>query len=101
MFWMYILRCADDSFYIGRTDDLERRLGEHHAGSFACYTQSKRPLLLVHAQAFDTREEALTAERQVKGWSRRKTNAGRRRLGSHSGAFSRETQAPTGIGATD
>ena len=75
MFWMYILRCADGSFYVGHTDDLERRLDEHHAGRFACYTQQRRPVVLVHVQEFPTREEALAAERQVKGWSRAKKQA--------------------------
>lgn len=75
MFWMYILRCSDGSFYIGHTDDLERRLGEHHAGRFQCYTQSRLPVALVHSQTFGTREEALAAERQVRGWSRAKKQA--------------------------
>ena len=75
MFWMYILRCNDGSFYIGHTDDIERRLDEHHAGRFACYTLSRRPVVLVHLQTFETREEALIAERQVKGWSRAKKQA--------------------------
>ena len=72
MFWIYMLRCSDASLYIGHTDDLERRLGEHHAGRFACYTQSRLPVTLVHSQEFATREEALAAERQIKGWSRAK-----------------------------
>ena len=72
MFWIYMLRCSDESLYIGHTDDLERRLGEHHAGRFACYTQSRLPVTLVHSQEFVTREEALAAERQIKGWSRAK-----------------------------
>ena len=72
MFWIYLLHCADDSFYAGHTDDLERRLDEHHAGRFACYTQSRRPLKLVYTQSFPTREEALSAERRIKGWSRAK-----------------------------
>jgi predicted GIY-YIG superfamily endonuclease len=72
MFWIYMLRCADESFYIGHTDDLQRRLGEHRAGRFACYTQSRLPVLLVYSQEFATREEALVAERQIKGWSRGK-----------------------------
>ena len=75
MFWMYILRCADDSFYAGHTDNLERRLDEHHAGRLACYTRSRRPLVLVHVQEFETREEALAIERQIKGWNRAKKQA--------------------------
>ena len=72
MFWLYMLSCSDGSFYIGHTDDLERRLDEHNAGRFACYTQSRRPLTVVYTQEFPTREEALSAERRIKGWSRAK-----------------------------
>lgn len=75
MFWIYRLRCADGSFYLGHTDDIERRLDEHHAGRCACYTQSRRPLVLAFSQEFSTREEALIAERQIKGWSRAKKQA--------------------------
>jgi predicted GIY-YIG superfamily endonuclease len=72
MFWVYILRCADDSFYVGHTDDLERRVGEHVAGVAGFYTFSRRPVVLVYVQACESRIEALTAERQIKGWSRAK-----------------------------
>lgn len=75
MFWVYLLRCVDDSFYVGHTDDLERRMDQHHAGRFACYTQTRRPVVLVHVQEFGTREEALSAERRIKGWSRAKKQA--------------------------
>ena len=37
-FWVYILRCADDSYYTGHTDDLEKRIGEHQAGLCDGYT---------------------------------------------------------------
>ena len=73
MFWVYMLRCADASFYVGHTDALDRRLVQHHQGTFAtCYTFSRRPVVLVWSQAFPTREEALGAERQIKGWNRAK-----------------------------
>ncbi len=42
-FWVYMLRCADGSFYVGHTDDLERRLAEHHSGERAGYTSTRRP----------------------------------------------------------
>ncbi|HET6603197.1 MAG TPA: GIY-YIG nuclease family protein [Xanthomonadaceae bacterium] len=75
MFWAYLLRCADGSFYAGHTDDLELRLAAHQAGEIEGYTQTRRPLELVWSQAFVTREEALAAERQIKGWRRRKKEA--------------------------
>ena len=75
-FWVYILRCADASYYTGHTDNLEQRLGQHTSGAIAtCYTYTRRPLQLAFSQHFATREEALTAERQIKGWSRKKKEA--------------------------
>ena len=75
MFWIYMLRCADDSFYTGPTDDLERRVGEHLVGVTGCYTFSRRPVVLVYAQACESRIEALAAELRIKGWSRAKKQA--------------------------
>ncbi|MDP3030612.1 MAG: GIY-YIG nuclease family protein [Rhodocyclaceae bacterium] len=75
MFWVYILRCADGSYYTGHTDNLERRIGQHQAGECAGYTVTRRPLELAWSQPCTTREEALSAERQIKGWSRGKKEA--------------------------
>jgi len=75
-FWIYILRCRDGSYYTGHTDDLERRLAQHESGEIPdCYTFSRRPAQFVFSQSFTTREEALAAERQIKGWSRKKKEA--------------------------
>lgn len=75
-FWVYILRCTDGSYYTGHTDNLETRLGQHSAGVLPnCYTFNRRPLELVFLQEFVTREEALTSEQQIKGWSRKKKEA--------------------------
>ena len=75
-FWVYILRCADDSYYTGHTDNLEKRIQEHHVGAIAsCYTFKRRPLQLAFSQDFPTREEALASEQQIKGWSRKKKEA--------------------------
>jgi tRNA(adenine34) deaminase len=75
-FWLYILRCRDGSYYVGHTDDLERRVAQHRDGAIAgCYTRLKRPLELVFAEPVGTRYEALAAERQVKRWSRPKKEA--------------------------
>ena len=74
-FWAYILRCADGSYYTGHTDDLERRIGEHQAGLIGGYTQRRLPVALAWSQEFASREEALAAELQVKGWSRTKKEA--------------------------
>jgi putative endonuclease len=74
-FWVYILRCADNSYYTGHTDNLEKRVMEHQKGDFECYTSNRLPVTLVFANEFNTREEALSRERQIKGWSRRKKEA--------------------------
>lgn len=75
-FWVYILRCADGSYYTGHTDNLEKRITEHTSGAIAgCYTFKRRPLKLVFSQDFPTREEALSSEQQIKGWSRKKKEA--------------------------
>ncbi len=74
-FWVYILRCSDDSYYTGHTDGLESRIAQHKLGEISSYTSGRLPVSLVYAQEFPTREEALGAEMQVKGWSRAKKEA--------------------------
>lgn len=74
-FWVYILQCRDGSYYTGQTDNLECRMAQHDQASLPGYTKNRRPVQLVFTQAFATRLEALTAERQIKGWSRLKKEA--------------------------
>ena len=74
-FYVYILKCADGSYYTGHTDDLERRLAQYDAGAVEGYVTSRRPVTLVFSQAFPTRVEALTSERQIKKWTRAKKEA--------------------------
>ena len=74
-FFVYMLRCADGSYYLGHTDDLDRRFAQHQAGEIPGYTHERRPVELVWSQETATREDALVAERQLKGWSRAKKEA--------------------------
>lgn len=75
-FWVFILRCADGSYYVGHSDDVESRLGQHHSGAdTGCYTFKRRPLELVFAQECGTRIEALEFEQRIKRWSRAKKEA--------------------------
>ena len=74
-FWVYMLQCADRSYYTGHTDDLERRVAEHQSGIWPGYTSSRRPVTLVYSEEFTTREEALACERRIKGWGRKKKEA--------------------------
>jgi putative endonuclease len=74
--YLYILLCADESYYTGTTRaDLEYRVAQHNAGTYGGYTATRRPVTLVFAQSFDRVTDAIEAERQVKGWSRAKKEA--------------------------
>jgi putative endonuclease len=74
--WVYMLECADGSFYVGSTrDTLEARIAQHDAGVFGGYTASRRPVRLVWSEHFQRIVDAVAAERQIKGWSRAKKKA--------------------------
>ncbi len=68
--WVYILRCADDSFYVGCTNGLERRVAAHDSGKGARYTAGRRPVRLVYAEGGHDRSSALRREIQLKKWPR-------------------------------
>jgi putative endonuclease len=73
---LYILECADGSYYCGTACDRpEQRVGEHNAGHHGGYTATRRPVRLVYSEWFERITDAITAERQVKGWSRAKKKA--------------------------
>jgi predicted GIY-YIG superfamily endonuclease len=74
-FYLYILLCADASYYVGHTDSIETRIIAHQKGEIEGYTRKRRPVHLVFAQEFPSREQALVLERQLKGWSRAKKEA--------------------------
>jgi predicted GIY-YIG superfamily endonuclease/proteasome lid subunit RPN8/RPN11 len=71
-FWAYMLHCRGGKFYTGHTDDLERRVAQHKAGTVKGFTSDKLPVELVWSQDFPTRYEAIAAEQQIKGWSKAK-----------------------------
>ena len=68
--WVYLLRCADDTLYTGSTTDVERRLAQHNAGKGAKYTRARRPAELVYREPCGSRSEALRREAAIKGLSR-------------------------------
>jgi predicted GIY-YIG superfamily endonuclease len=74
-FWTYMLRCSDGRYYVGHTDNLELRIAQHQSGHLGGYTFNRRPIELVWNEYFQTRYEALSNERQIKGWSRAKKEA--------------------------
>jgi tRNA/rRNA methyltransferase len=71
-FYTYILRCAEGSYYVGHTEDLDERIAAHQTGALPGYTHDRRPVELVWSEEFAERDEAFEAERQIKGWSRAK-----------------------------
>jgi putative endonuclease len=75
--FVYMLRCADKSYYVGSAtgDDLTKRIAEHQSGAYPGYTWSRRPVSLVWSEYFDRITDAIAAERQIKGWSRAKKEA--------------------------
>ena len=76
MFWVYILQCSDNSYYTGHTDNLETRLYQHYHKIFpTCYTATRLPAKLAYSAHFPSRIEALQAEKQIQGWSRKKKEA--------------------------
>ena len=75
-FYAYILHCADGTYYTGHTDDIERRIAQHHLGHFrGCYTFGRRPVEVAWVRDFLTRYEALQSERRIKNWSKAKKEA--------------------------
>lgn len=75
-YWVYILHCCDDSYYIGVTNNLELRFAQHEAGIHPeSYTFNKRPLTLVYSVQFRNVLDAIAWEKQIKRWSRKKKEA--------------------------
>jgi len=72
---MYILKCADASYYTGSTIDLIRRLNQHKAGVGANYTSNRLPVELVYVEVYIDIYKAFWRERQIHGWSRAKKEA--------------------------
>ena len=104
-FWAYMLHCADRSFYVGHTEDLDARIGAHQSGLIPGYTSTRLPVTLVWSSEFPSRYEALQAERQIKGWSRAKKLAlirGDWAMISALARNSKEKEGPsTGSGRTE
>jgi putative endonuclease len=73
---VYIIKCSDNSYYTGVTNNLERRLSEHNEGiDKTCYTFKRRPLELKFYNAFQTPTQAISFEKKIKKWSRIKKEA--------------------------
>jgi putative endonuclease len=72
-YYVYVLLCADRSFYTGITNEPEVRVAQHQEGNDPrCYTFTRRPVKLVHCSEFHKVADAIALEKQLKGWSRAK-----------------------------
>ncbi len=75
-YYVYILKCRDNSYYTGVTNNIERRIEEHQSGEDKnAYTYHRRPLKLVFCEDFTEISQAIAFEKQIKGWTRNKKEA--------------------------
>jgi len=73
MYFVYMLRCADETLYTGITTDLERRLDEHNnSDKGAKYTRARRPVTLVYSEKLESRSEASRREWVIKKMNRKR-----------------------------
>ena len=72
MNYTYILKCSDKSLYTGWTNKLDKRVEDHNSGKGAKYTRSRRPVVLAYYEQFDTKEEAMRREWEIKRLTRKK-----------------------------
>lgn len=71
-----MLKCSDDSYYVGVTNNLERRLWEHQEGvNKTAYTYKRRPVEMIFSESFEDPQQAINFEKQIKGWRREKKEA--------------------------
>ncbi len=73
--YMYILKCSDNSYYVGSTKDLQLRFEQHSNGMGSEYTKRRLPVELVYYEECLSIKEAFLREKQVQGWSRKKREA--------------------------
>jgi len=77
MYYFYILRCSDNSLYCGQTNNLSRRINEHNSSKSksAKYIRGKKPVELVYSERYQTLQEAMKREIQIKKWTRKNKEA--------------------------
>lgn len=83
MNYTYMVRCRDDSLYTGWTNHLEKRLEDHNSGRGAKYTKSRRPVELVYYEQFETKEEAMRREWEIKQLTRKQKEKLLEQAGQH------------------
>ena len=73
--YMYILACADGTYYTGSTQDLKLRMQQHYLGKGGAYTRDRMPVKLIYYEKFDSIADAYAREKQIQGWSHKKKSA--------------------------
>jgi putative endonuclease len=108
-FYVYILRCSDDSFYTGISRDPIAREYQHNSGITKGYTSKRLPVVLVFSEQFSSVYDAISAEKQIKRWSRAKKIAlienniellqrlSKSRMHSHGSSGSPRQKLPTSL----
>jgi putative endonuclease len=71
-FFVYILKCGDDSYYVGSTNNIEKRIERHSASEAAEWIKNRLPIKIVYQEKHETLLSARQREKQIKGWSRKK-----------------------------
>jgi putative endonuclease len=69
--YTYILECKDGTYYTGWTNNLEKRLKNHNAGRGAKYTKARLPVCLIYYEEFQSKEDAMRREYEIKGMTRK------------------------------
>ncbi|MDS3910021.1 MULTISPECIES: GIY-YIG nuclease family protein [Staphylococcus] len=70
--FVYIVRCSDNSLYTGYTNNIEVRINKHNVGKGAKYTKTRRPVVLVYQEMYETKSEALRREYEIKTFTRQR-----------------------------
>jgi len=73
--FIYILKCSDNSYYVGHTEDIETRLKLHTNGRASKHTAARRPVTLFYHEITDSKTSAMKREQQIKHWSKAKKEA--------------------------
>ena len=71
-FFIYILLCSNNSYYVGHTSNIQNRIKAHNTGKGSSHTAKYRPVKLLYFEEFESEAEAVQRELQLKGWSRKK-----------------------------
>lgn len=72
MHYVYIVKCSDDTYYTGYTNNLSRRIEQHNQGEGAKYTKGRRPVELVYSKEFNSKSKAMKREYKIKQLTRQK-----------------------------